>query len=682
MGSFNFYNGELINVKRFLVILLMIFVLVLTGCYYKWFYSLSISVSGEGAVNVQGEKNSEKGKYEKYTDLILTAEASPGWKFVDWTGDISSDDNPLNFKIQDDINLTANFERDSFSVATTIVGNGRIEISPEKDEYEYGEEITLKAFPDENWEFHGWSGDITSSEKNVTFNIDKNMNITATFEEKQFGVSVEIEGEGDVEVTPDKELYDYGDLVSFAAAAADGWTFEGWSGYIESDDNPLLVQIEEDIALNALFIKNEFPVNIEIFGNGSVEKQPDKNSYYENEEVQITAIPDVGWTFESWGGDINSTQTEIDVTVDSTKNYSANFIQNKYYITQEITGEGTINMNPEKKYYSYGDVVEVTAISEDGWIFSEWYGSLSEEENPKQIVVDSDMNIGAVFLETFECELIINGEGNVSLNPVKDNYLEGDEISLIATPFEGNEFVKWVINGVEYHEDELDFTVEEDLQIECFFKSDDAMILSIEIHGEGSVEVEDPQEYYYFNDREKLFATPEDGWVFNTWSGDSTGRFTERSLFFSYWDLSISAEFSTYDEYQSNLELFDAQWNTSKSIGVEAAYESFYEDTKAGVYFVDYRSEEDVIAAHITNAVWIAFTGDDSYDLEQVQELFPDPEKCRFVVYGNRGEGFTENNKLNSWGYKSVVMPGGICDWVDPDIGGKYPIVNGLIHNK
>ena len=662
----------------------MIFVLVLTGCYYKWFYSLNVDVSGEGTVNVQGEKNSEKDKYEKYTDLILTAEASPGWLFVDWTGDISSDDNPLNFKIQDDIDLTANFERDSFSIVATIVGNGRIEISPEKDVYEYGGEITLNAIPDENWEFHGWSGDITSSERNVTFNIDKNMNITATFEEKQFGVSVEIEGEGDVEITPDKELYDYGDLVSFAASPEDGWTFEGWSGYIESDDNPLLVQIEEDIALNALFIKDEFPVNIEIFGNGSVEKQPDKNTYYENEEVQITAIPDAGWTFESWGGDINSTQIEINVTVDSTKNYSANFIQNKYYITQEITGEGTINMNPEKEYYSYGDVVEVTAISEDGWIFSEWYGSLGREENPKQIVVDSDMNIGAVFLETFECELIINGEGDVSLNPMKVNYLEGDEISLIATPYEGNEFVKWVINGVEYHKGELNFTVEEDLRIECFFKPDDAMILSIEILGEGSVEVEDPQEYYYIYDDAKLLATPGDGWVFNTWEAlrpgkTIGGRFTERNLSFFYYDWDVIAEFSTYEEYQSNLELFDTQWNTSKFIDVETAYESFYEDTRAGVYFIETRSEKEVLQSHIRNAVWIPFTGDDSYDLVQVQELFPDPEKCRFVVYGNRGEGSTENNKLNSWGYKSVVMIDGICGWADEN----YPInYNMTIHNK
>lgn len=662
----------------------MIFVLVLTGCYYKWFYSLNVDVSGEGTVNVQGEKNSEKDKYEKYTDLILTAEASPGWLFVDWTGDISSDDNPLNFKIQDDIDLTANFERDSFSIVATIVGNGRIEISPEKDVYEYGGEITLNAIPDENWEFHGWSGDITSSERNVTFNIDKNMNITATFEEKQFGVSVEIEGEGDVEITPDKELYDYGDLVSFAASPEDGWTFEGWSGYIESDDNPLLVQIEEDIALNALFIKDEFPVNIEIFGNGSVEKQPDKNTYYENEEVQITAIPDAGWTFESWGGDINSTQIEINVTVDSTKNYSANFIQNKYYITQEITGEGTINMNPEKEYYSYGDVVEVTAISEDGWIFSEWYGSLGREENPKQIVVDSDMNIGAVFLETFECELIINGEGDISLNPMKVNYLEGDEISLIATPYEGNEFVKWVINGVEYHKGELNFTVEEDLRIECFFKPDDAMILSIEILGEGSVEVEDPQEYYYIYDDAKLLATPGDGWVFNTWEAlrpgkTIGGRFTERNLSFFYYDWDVIAEFSTYEEYQSNLELFDTQWNTSKFIDVETAYESFYEDTRAGVYFIETRSEKEVLQSHIRNAVWIPFTGDDSYDLVQVQELFPDPEKCRFVVYGNRGEGSTENNKLNSWGYKSVVMIDGICGWADEN----YPInYNMTIHNK
>lgn len=50
--------------------------------------------------------------------------------------------------------------------------------------YEEGEEVTINAVPDNNWEFVEWSGDVSSEEKEITVTMDENKVITANFEEE------------------------------------------------------------------------------------------------------------------------------------------------------------------------------------------------------------------------------------------------------------------------------------------------------------------------------------------------------------------------------------------------------------------------------------------------------------------------------------------------------------------
>ncbi|MBM3177752.1 MAG: CotH kinase family protein [Bacteroidetes bacterium] len=49
------------------------------------------------------------GVYNEGTNLTITAIPTPGWNFVNWTGDKESDENPLSVEVTQDFNLTANF---------------------------------------------------------------------------------------------------------------------------------------------------------------------------------------------------------------------------------------------------------------------------------------------------------------------------------------------------------------------------------------------------------------------------------------------------------------------------------------------------------------------------------------------------------------------------------------------
>jgi uncharacterized repeat protein (TIGR02543 family) len=59
--------------------------------------------------------------------------------------------------------------------------------------------------------------------------------------------------------------------------------------------------------------------------NGTVLKFADKLAYNLNEVVQITAIPDAGYQFDSWSGDATGILNPQNVTMDANKSVTANF---------------------------------------------------------------------------------------------------------------------------------------------------------------------------------------------------------------------------------------------------------------------------------------------------------------------------------------------------------------------
>ena len=61
-------------------------------------------------------------------------------------------------------------------------------------------------------------------------------------------------------------------------------------------------------------------------GQGTVVRDPDKTLYNENEEVEITAIPDSGWEFFRWIGDETSESNPLTIIMDENKTITTNFI--------------------------------------------------------------------------------------------------------------------------------------------------------------------------------------------------------------------------------------------------------------------------------------------------------------------------------------------------------------------
>ena len=59
--------------------------------------------------------------------------------------------------------------------------------------------------------------------------------------------------------------------------------------------------------------------------HGTVTKSPDDTYYHYGEIVQLTAVPDTGWSFVNWSGDASGSTNPVNVTINGNKSVTANY---------------------------------------------------------------------------------------------------------------------------------------------------------------------------------------------------------------------------------------------------------------------------------------------------------------------------------------------------------------------
>ena len=143
----------------------------------------------------------------------------------------------------------------------------------------------------------------------------------------------------------------------------------------------------------------QYTLTINTVGNGTVSKNPDQATYDENDVVELTAYPVVGWAFSAWSGDLTGSANPDTITMDSDKTVTATFTQDQYTLTINTVGNGTVSKDPDQAIYAHNDVVELTADPALGWSFVSWSGDLSGSANPDTITMDSSKTVTATFEE-------------------------------------------------------------------------------------------------------------------------------------------------------------------------------------------------------------------------------------------------------------------------------------------
>ena len=286
-------------------------------------------------------------------------------------------------------------------------------VSPSTQQYDEGETATITATPSSEYVFQSWSGATGSTNStSVVMNSDKS--VTANFVKKKYSLNVMVEGEGTVSEkvikTGAATDYNSGTIVELTAVPSGEWLFVEWKGDVTGTENPTQITIDKAKNVTAVFVKKQYPLTIEIEGEGTVTEKVIKagvaTDYNSGTIIELTAEPTGDWKFMGWSGDVTGTENPTEITIDKAKNVTAVFVKKLYLLTIEIEGEGTVSEKVIKAgvttEHTSGTIIELTAEPTGDWEFVEWTGDITSTENPVQITIDEAKNVNAKFMRYFD----------------------------------------------------------------------------------------------------------------------------------------------------------------------------------------------------------------------------------------------------------------------------------------
>ena len=90
-------------------------------------------------------------------------------------------------------------------------------------------------------------------------------------------------------------------------------------------------------SIEASFIIKQYTFTINVTGQGSVVKSPDRPVYDHGTVVQLTANPASGWSFKDWSGDIADSGNRVNIMMTANKAITANFTTQPVLVTENAS---------------------------------------------------------------------------------------------------------------------------------------------------------------------------------------------------------------------------------------------------------------------------------------------------------------------------------------------------------
>ena len=155
-----------------------------------------------------------------------------------------------------------------YKVSVDVAGSGTVEASPEGWYYEAGTEVTLTAIAADGAAFGGFSGDVVGTDTAITFTVEDNMDVVATFG-VPLTITVTPADSGTITLDPPGGMYDVGDWVTITASPTGGNKFVEWTGDLTGTDRIRAIQIESATTAEAVFTGS--PPSVSLLGARTLE---------------------------------------------------------------------------------------------------------------------------------------------------------------------------------------------------------------------------------------------------------------------------------------------------------------------------------------------------------------------------------------------------------------------------
>lgn len=474
-----------------------------------------------------GKTTAEMKDVATFTDLS-TAGLDEPWDFANNPNDDEGEKDIWTIDEREEINDGYPFltwqEFDQNMLTIGIEGQGSVEIKGQEvrdgwtGAFEENEDIDLIAVAADYWDFAGWEGSYEGGDEEITITMDEDKAVTAHFEEQTYTLDVTIEGEGSVDIEPEKAEYEPKAEVNLTAIAADNWYFVEWTSDTEFIEDPTDERITVEM-LDDHTIRAEFEIETHVLivnsteGGEVIEPGEGTFEYDHGMMVDIEAEGEEHHYFVKWMGDNHtikdpySKTTQIEIVNDVEIN--AKFMEYPYFEMREIWTSQYEVMEGENLTIGY--TVENTGGAEDVQMIEFIVEDEDRDEIHREIVKELSLESGEIFdgrftwvpekgqagfaflnieseddrgqkvvevtefIERYELSIVVEGNGTTNQG-TGDRFLEeGKIVSLEAVTYDGWEFIEWRgdIPEEQRDRDKIIITMDEDKEIIAVFEEKD-----------------------------------------------------------------------------------------------------------------------------------------------------------------------------------------------------------------
>lgn len=252
-------------------------------------------------------------------------------------------------------------------------------------------------------------------------------------------------GGGTISLNPNQSSYTSGTNVTVTANPATYYSFANFSGDLSGTTNPQTLTVNANKSVTANFTRNQCTLTINVVGSGTT--TPNSGTYDCGSTINLTATPGNGYSFANWSGSTggySGTNSSASFTLTQNTTETATFVQGTTCtLTTNVSGSGSISLNPAGGSYSCGTQVQVTAVpSSSDYQFTGFSGALTGTTNPQTLTLNANASVTATFTQiAFPVNVTVVGPGTVSLNPNQSSYSAGTQVTITATPSTGAHFV-------------------------------------------------------------------------------------------------------------------------------------------------------------------------------------------------------------------------------------------------
>ena len=235
-------------------------------------------------------------------------------------------------------------------------------------------------------------------------------------------------------------------LATLVATADVGYSFAGWTidGEEAAGGTEINLEVNGTKSVFASFVLNEYQLtHIPSIGgriDGGV-------TYNHGETVIVTALPDIGYSFNYWildGVELSSSPS-LEIEMTGPKAVTASFTLNQYALTTSAGIGGTVS---GAGTYAHGSVASLLATADEGYSFAGWTIDGVEVSGGTEISLEmtgAKTATASFTLNQYELTASAGIGGTVS---GAGTYDHGSVATLIATVDEGYSFAGWTIDGV------------------------------------------------------------------------------------------------------------------------------------------------------------------------------------------------------------------------------------------